>query len=178
MTITPQAILLAGWRGPAFANRNDRRTLLFASLVGQARLTTAIREERGLAYSPACRAVPPQGFETGQLMIAFSCDPAKATEAAAVAKQTLLDLAGDKPPTEAEIQSVRTQLANILGTQMKQPGFWATVLSSLLTNGRDLEDIKALLQGFKNITAEQAVAVLKRYLAEDRYFQVVARPGG
>ena len=177
-TITPQAILLAGWRGPAFANREDRRTLLFASLVGQARLTTAIREERGLAYSPSCRAVPAQGFETGNLMIAFPCDPAKAAEAATVAKQTLLDLVGDKPPTEAEIQSVRKQLVNILGTQMKQPAFWANILSTLFTNGRELEDIKGLLERYTNITAEQAVAVLKRYLLEDRYFQVVARPGG
>ncbi|MCZ6787296.1 MAG: hypothetical protein O7E54_09040, partial [Planctomycetota bacterium] len=109
---------------------------------------------------------------------AFPCDPAKAAEAATVAKQTLLDLVGDKPPTEAEIQSVRKQLQNILGTQMEQPGFWANILSTLLTNGRELEDIKGLLERYTNITAEQAVAVLKKYLLEDRYFQVVARPGG
>lgn len=60
---------------------------------------------------------------------------------------------------------------------MKQPGFWANALSTMLTNGRDLEDIKGMQQRFTKITAEQAVSVLKKYLTEDRYFQVVGRPG-
>jgi zinc protease len=176
-TITPQAVVQFGWRGPAYGNRKESRILLVGSQILATRLTRVIREERQLTYSIGCAARPAVAFDgMGQLMVSFTADPAKAEEAAKLARAVVEDLVEKEPPTEDELAAVRKQIANVLDTQLKEPSFWVDILSTLETRNRDLEDIKTLTQTYEAITNEQIREVFRRYLIEERYYQVIARP--
>jgi predicted Zn-dependent peptidase len=175
-TITPQAVVQIGWRGPAFGNRKDSRILLVGSQLLATRLTRVIREERQLTYSIGCTARPAAYDGMSQLMVRFTADPGKADEAATLARQVVEDLVEKDPATDEELAAVRKQIQNVLDTQLDQPSFWVDVLSSLETRHRDLADLKTLAQQYASITNEQIREVLQRYLTEERYYQVVATP--
>ncbi|MHC4955596.1 MAG: M16 family metallopeptidase, partial [Planctomycetota bacterium] len=175
-TITPRAEVRLGWRGPAYANRADRRVLLFASQILSTRLLNEIREKRGLTYSLGCLMQPAPFDGMAQLMIQFTADPEKADEAAKVARQVALEFVEKAPPTDDEMAAVRRQLANILSTQLQQPRFWAQTMSTLLTNGRTLAQVKRIEEDYLSVTREQIAATLKRYFKEYRFYSVIAAP--
>jgi len=175
-TITPQAVVQIGWRGPAFGNRKDSRILLVGSQILATRLTREIREERQLTYSIGCAARPAAYDGMSQLTVMFTADPAKAEEAAKLARQVVEDLLEKAPATEEELSAVRKQIRNILDTQIEKPSFWVDILSSLETRHRDLDDLKTLVQQYASITIEQIREVLQRYVTGERYYQVIARP--
>lgn len=175
-TITPQAFVRFGWRGPARGMRKDFRTMLFASQIGTARLLKVIREEKGLTYSVQCAAGPATSYEgTAAFIGVFTAAPDKAEEAAGFAKAVLAGLVTE-PPTDEEMQTVAAQLKVALGSQLLQPAVWSQILSSLRTRNRSLTDLKNLVTNYTSITREQIVETLGRYLTEDRYFQVIAIP--
>ncbi|MHC4490403.1 MAG: M16 family metallopeptidase [Planctomycetota bacterium] len=176
-TITPQAVVQIGWRGPAFGHRKEGRVLLVGSQILATRLTRVIREERQLTYSIGCTAQPAAAFDgMGRLMVMFTADPGKAEDAAKLARQVVEDIVEKTPPTQEELVAVRKQIQNILDTQLEAPSFWVDVLSSLETRHRNIADLKTLAQEYGSITSEQIREVLQRYLTEERYYQVIARP--
>ena len=175
-TITPRAEVMLGWRGPLRDNRVDRRVLLFASQIIGMRITAEIREKRGLTYSSQAAATPGQLDGMGRLVVAFTADPEKAEEAAKVARQVVEDMIEKTPPTDAEMDSIKKQIQNILDSQIKQPAFWAQTLSTLLTEGRSLDQVKSIEKDYASVTKEQIADVLKRYLIEERYYQSIGTP--
>ena len=48
-------------------------------------------------------------------------------------------------------------------------------LSSLLTDGRSLDDVKRTRDLYTSITKEQLVEALKKTLVEERYFEIIAK---
>jgi len=175
-TLTPRADVRVGWRGPEFGERADRRVLLFASLVLSARLNEEIRENRGLTYSIQAAALPAAFDGMARYTIQFTADPAKATEAAALAREIALGMKEKSPATDEEVAAVKSQIANILSTQLQQPAFWARTLMTLNTNERTLDEVANLEQLYAGITKEQVVDALRRYLVEEGRYQVVALP--
>ena len=176
-TVTPQAVVQFGWRGPGYGNRKDSRILLVGSQLLATRLTRVIREERQLTYSIGCTGRPAVAFDgMGQLLVMFTADPAKADEAAKLARQVVEDIVEKTPVTDEELDAVRKQIGNILDTQLEKPSFWADVLSTLETRNRDLADLVTLPQQYASITKEQIREVLARYLTDERYYQVIATP--
>ncbi|MHC4549021.1 MAG: M16 family metallopeptidase [Planctomycetota bacterium] len=175
-TITPRAVVRLGWRGPAFGNRKDHRVLIVAAQILTTRLVRSIREERQLTYSIGCGARPSTYDGLAQLLVSFTSDPDQAEEAAGLARAVVEDFKEKAPPTDEELAAVKKQIANVLGTQLAQPSFWVDVLSSLETRGRDLAQFKTLARDYASITREQIQETLARYLTEERYYQVVAKP--
>jgi zinc protease len=174
-TITPQALVRAGWRGAARKMRRDSRVLLFSSQVATARLLKVIREEKGLTYSVQCAYAPASAYDgNASLFAIFTIAPDKAEEGAKLAKEVIQGLLTE-PPTEEEMKAVAAQLENIITTQMRQPGFWVRVLSSLRTRGREIEDIRNLVADYTSVTKEEILETLGRYLTEERRFCVIAK---
>ena len=175
-TITPMAQVELGWRGAAFDNRVDRRILVFASQIAAARLNNEIREARGLTYSIGA-SVRPGAFDgMGRFLVQFTADPAKAAEAAKVARTVVEDMRGDAPPTDEEMAAVRKQIGNVIKEQLQRPAFWADTLTTLLTNKRSLDDLKSLEQDYLSITKKQVADALARYIVDERYYEVIAAP--
>lgn len=177
-TKTERAEVRLGWRGAAATDRHDARVLLFGSFVANSRLTKEIREDRGLTYSIQCASVPGALDGMGRFLVQFTADVPKADEATKIARQVVLDMIGDKPPTDAEIDAVKSQIRNILETQLKQPRFWADSLSWLRTNGRQVDDLTKFEANYMGITKEEIIATLKKYLKDERYYEVIAVPKG
>ncbi len=175
-TITNRALVRMGWRGPSRGEIKDGRVLTFASLILSTRLAKIIREDKGLTYSIRCANQPnPEYDGMSVLLCQFTADPDKAEKAAALAKKIMLEMQVNGPEP-GEMETVRLQLANILGTQLKTPTFWAQALSQLTARGRDIDTLKTLKEDFTSVTVDQIDVVLKKYMTEDRFFQVIARP--
>jgi zinc protease len=176
-TITPQAMVVLGWRGAPLGAREDQRKLYFVSQILTARLNEVIREEHQLTYSIGAGAIPSIAYDgNGALLSQFTADPKKAADAAKLARATMEELIGDKPPTDDEMKAVRKQLVNIVETQTKEPAFWVNTLSTLETRDRDLDSLKNLEEIFNAYKANDLVECAKRFMTPDRYLQVIARP--
>ncbi|MHC4940283.1 MAG: M16 family metallopeptidase [Planctomycetota bacterium] len=175
-TVTDRAEVQFGWRGAAYTDRADRRVLVFASQILNTRLNSEIREKRSLTYSIQAGVQPGELDGLGRLMVMFTADPGKAADATRIARKVVEDMKGEAPPTDEEITAVKTQLKNILETQMQQPGFWAQTLTTLLTNKRDLDQLRNLERDYLAITKEQIVEIMKKYVVDERFFRVIAAP--
>ena len=175
-TITPRALVSIGWRGANFQDVKERRTLDLAAQILSSRMQSEIREKRGLTYSVSARSSAATSYpETGFFGTVFSADPEKVSEAATVARKMMLDFAKDGP-TEAEMQTVRNQMRNILETQQKEPSYWARVLSEMDLRGIRLEDVKNLVEQITGYSREEIVQVVNKYIQPARHIEVVALP--
>ena len=175
-TITPRGIVITGWRGVNFPQLKERRTLDLAAQILSSRMQAEIREKRGLTYSVNTTSIPAVGFpETGFFGTVFSADPEKVGQAAQVAREMMLEFA-EKGPTEAEMQTVRNQMRNILETQQKEPSYWVRILSELDYRGIRLEDVKNLVPQITSYTRDDIVQSLQKYIREERQLEVVALP--
>jgi len=175
-TITPRALVSIGWRGANFQEVKDRRTLDLAAQILTSRMQSEIREKRGLTYSVSARSTAATSYlETGFFGTVFSADPEKVEEAAKVAREMMLDFAKNGP-TDAEMQTVRNQMKNVLETQQKEPSYWTRVLSEMDLRGIRLEDVKNLIQQITNYSREDIVRVVNKYVKPAGHIEVVALP--
>ncbi|MCI0413399.1 insulinase family protein [bacterium] len=175
-TITPRGFVLTGWRGANLNEVKDRRVLDLSAEILSSRMQSEIREKRGLTYSIECSSSPATSYpEMGFFGTDFSADPGKVEEAAKVAEQMMLEFV-QNGPTEAEMQTVRNQMKNIIETQQKEPGYWVRVLSELDYRGIKLSDVKSLVQQITSYSREDIMAALKKYVQPSRQIEVIALP--
>jgi len=141
-TITPRARPILLWRCADWQDVRGRSLMQIASLILERRVLRAVREERGLTYSTTVYAQSSKVYPvTSALHVEFTADPDKVAEAAALAKAVVERFAAEGPRDE-EMDTVRKQLQNILGTTYKEPRFWVDVLSDLEYHGTKLEDLE------------------------------------
>jgi zinc protease len=175
-TITPRAEVLTGWRGADWKDVKDRRVLQLAGMILDTRLREEIREKRSLTYSSALVANASRAYTgTGFFSAYFTTDPDKATEAAKVATETMISFVADGP-FEKEMETVHKQIKNQLENQMREPFFWATVLSDMDFRGTKLPDVKELVAKMTTYTREDVISVLKQYVIDDRRIEAIAKP--
>jgi zinc protease len=176
-TITPRAVVLMGWRGADWTDVKDRRVLQVAAEILTARLREQIRESRGLTYSIFCYAQAARTFPgTGLLTIVFTADPDKAPEAAAIARDVVLQFA-QEGPTDTEMQTVRRQFRNLIEQSQQEPTYWAEVLADADYRGTRIPDVKQALGAYTSYTREDVMDALGRAVTEQRRLQVLALPG-
>jgi zinc protease len=175
-TITPRAVVLTGWRGTNLSEVKDRRTLDLAAQILSSRMNEEIREKRGLTYSVRAVSQPASSYpDTGFFGTFFTADPEKVTEAEDVARKMILDFA-EKGPTDAEMQTVRNQMKNIIETRQKEPSYWVSVLSEIDYRGIQLSDVKNLVPTITGYSKEDIVQTVRKYVQEPRRVQVIALP--
>ena len=175
-TITPRAIVSTGWRGVNFTEMKERRLLDLASQILTSRMQDEIREKRGLTYSVSATSMPAVAFpETGYFGAIFSADPEKVNDAAKVSRDMMMEFA-QKGPTEAEMQTVRNQMRNVLETQQKEPSYWVRILSELDYRGIRLDDVKQLVPQITSYTREEIMQAMQKYVRTERQVEVIAFP--
>ncbi len=175
-TITPRAVVLVGWRGADWKQVKERRILQLAAQILTSRLHQEIREKRSLTYSIGCMAQPGRVYEgSGVFASYFTADPAKAAEAARLTRE-MMEKFAEEGPTEDEMATVRKQIKNQLETTLKEPSFWAGVLSDLDYRGTKLSDVKEVMEKMTTYTREEMMKVVKKYVNEKSRIQVIALP--
>jgi len=175
-TITPRAQPILLWRCADWQDVRGRRLMSIASRILERRVRQEVREERGLTYSTFTYARPSKVYpDTSALYVEFTADPDKVTEAVALAKSVVERLAAEGP-TDAEMETVRKQLQNDLGTMYKEPRFWVEVLSDLEYHGTKLADLDGVIEKFLAFSKDEVAAEMRKTVVPERFAIIMARP--
>ncbi|MCG3138648.1 MAG: hypothetical protein HJJLKODD_02514 [Phycisphaerae bacterium] len=177
-TTTPKAMVLAGFVGCNYTDVFDRRALNLISQIVSDRMIKKIREEEQLVYSIRCVSVPAEEIPgLGMVFSQTPTDPQNGTKLANLIVEMMKDFAATGP-TEEELATAKKQLANLLDTSTKEPGFWLNRLSSLEYHKRSLQELKELKTAYEPYTIAQLKEVAGKYFVDERMFNFVATPKG
>lgn len=175
-TETKQAQVVVGFYGVDVTNTTDARVMSAAAQLLSTRAIQRIREGENLAYSPRMTSNPSSAYPGfGMFMCGTSTDPSKADRLAQVIAEMYAEFA-EKGPGEEEVLTVRKQIANTLGEQMKEPGYWLGRTRTLDYRGQNLDDIATEKSFYETLTAATIKDVFRKYYAADRLWTVVVKP--
>ncbi|MCZ7645832.1 MAG: insulinase family protein [Planctomycetota bacterium] len=175
-TITDRAEAVFGWRTPDERSVHEFRMIEAASMILRGRLREEIRENKSLTYSIGSFADSSSMFFDGGLLgTVFSADPAKVEEATKLSKEVILKFAAEGP-TDEELETTHKQFKTELDKNYEEPGTWVSILGDLDFHGNKLEYVKQHIAEMSTFTKDALMAVVKKYLVEDRYRQVIATP--
>lgn len=175
-TVTPKAIVLAGFRGADEQQVEFTRPLNLAAMILSDRMNERIREKEQLVYSIDASHNAGRGLSgTGFFFAAAPTDPDKASRLADTILDMMREFAKDGP-TEEELQTARKQIATQLNVQMKQPAFWAGQLADLGLRGRSMDYLKQLPGVYQELTAEQLRDVARQFFKDDQVIRVIVKP--
>jgi zinc protease len=175
-TETKQAQVVVGFYGVDITNTTDARVMSAAAQLLSTRAIQRIRERENLAYSPRMSSNPSSAYPGfGMFMCGTSTDPAKADRLAEVISEMYAEFAKNGP-SEEEVLTVRKQIANTLGEQMKEPGYWLGRTRSLTYRAQNLDDIATEKSFYETLTAATIKDVFSKYYAPDRTWTVIVKP--
>ena len=79
-------------------------------------------------------------------------------------------------PTAEEVANAKKHIANVLDTELREPGRWFGILRNLDLRGRSLAAEKTIREDYDSYTAEQLRDVFRKYSMPARSYRVVAVP--
>lgn len=175
-TVTPKALVFAGFPGADAINVADMRAMNLAAMVVSDRMNKRIREKEQLVYSigamhSAGRVMPGQGF----VFAAAPTDPDKADKLADTVLEMFEQFA-EEGPTAEEMDMVRKQIATELREQLLQPGFWAGQLADFTYRKRDLANLRDLPDAYQQISAETIRDIARKYIRSSDAIRIVIVP--
>ena len=175
-TSTPKAMVYLGWRGADWRDVHDWNMLDLAGRIITNRLLTEVRERRGLAYSVRARSSPHTLYQgNGRFRVSFAVDPNKADEAARVVEAVVDDFVRNGP-TADELATAREQALSSFRSGSRTSEFWLDILADLEYMGADLAWVKSYLHDASRHTADDMMAVVRKYVRPDRYVRVIGSP--
>ncbi|HVP13255.1 MAG TPA: insulinase family protein, partial [Phycisphaerae bacterium] len=175
-SVTPKAMVLAGFVSCNERDTLDRRLLMMASRILSDRMIKRIREEERLVYSIGCQnqagdAIP----GLGMMFAAAPTDPDKSDRLADLILEMMKDFAKNGP-TEEEVAIAKKQIANDLDTSLKEPSYWAQSLEELEYRGKTLAELKELPDVYQTFTDKQLQETVQKYLKDDKVIRLVVNP--
>jgi zinc protease len=175
-SVTPKAMVLAGFVSCNDRDVLDRRLLALVARVLSDRMIQRIREEERLVYGIGCENQPAEAVPGMGLMYAAApTDPENGEKLAEMILNMMKEFAKDGP-TDEELQTAKKQIANTLDTSMKEPSFWAQTLDDLEYRGKPLAEIKELPGVYQTYTAKQLQDVVKKYMKDETIVRLVVIP--
>lgn len=177
-TITPQAVVMAGFMGTEVQNIADVRALSLAELTLDTRLIKRIREELGIVYSISANSAPSQVYvDSGVFISGAPCQPGKEAEVIREVEAIFTAFA-TTGPTEEELANAKKQMAEKLDRQLREPAYWFDLLRTLDLRHLKLDDFKNIREHYDAFTAEQVRDAFAKYYKPERIFRITAVPGG
>ena len=175
-TQTDVAVVFTGFYGADRDQLTDTRLLSMASRILSTRMLEEVREDEQLVYSPGVASYPDDTYPGFGLFFAFGfTDPAKADRLAERFEQILADFALNGP-TQEELTKAKTQIANDLDKQMKEPRFWKSKLSSMNYRGVKLDDILSMPEAYQSFTTSDIQETFSRYHTPEASARIIVRP--
>lgn len=175
-TITPRAYLVLMWRSADWQDVRGRRLIQLAAQILERRLRQEVREERGLTYSTRVYARPSKVYPLmSALYVEFTTDPDKVDEAVRVA-QSVVETFAATGPTVEEVETMRQQFTNSLGTTLQEPSFWVGLLADLEYHGTRLEDVHGLIDQLMAYSQADIAAEARKTVVPERFAMVIGRP--
>ncbi len=175
-TITPRAQPILMWRSAPWSDVRGRRISYLMALILETRMREEIREKRGLTYSTATYVRPARVYPAmSALYVQFTADPDKVEEAVRIARSVVETFAAEGP-TDAAMQTVRTQMKNTIETMLQEPRFWANLLADLDYHGTNLKDLHGLLDKVLGFTKADVAQAVQQTVRPERFGVVIGQP--
>ncbi len=175
-TVTPKAIVLAGFVGCEERNSLDRRLLTLGARILSDRMIKRIREEERLVYGIGCQNQPSRAMKgMGMVFAAAPTDPHNADKLADTILEMMKEFA-EKGPTDEEVDIAKKQISNELDKQLKEPGFWLGQLSEMQYRNRPLSELKELPGIYMTFSGKMIQDAFHRYLKDNELIRLVIVP--
>lgn len=175
-TITPRAQPILMWRSAPWSDVRGRRISYLMGRILETRMREEIREKQGLTYSTATYVRPARVYpDMSALYVQFTADPDKVEEAVRIARSVVETFAADGP-TDAEMNTVRTQMKNTIETMLQEPRFWVNLLNDLEYHGTNLKDVHGLLDKVMAFTKEDVAQAIRQTVRSERFGVVIGQP--
>jgi zinc protease len=175
-TRTPQAAVLAGFRGADARDRLDARLLALAARILSSRMHRTLREERQLVYSIGAASRPAFAYPGLGLFVAQApTEPARA-EALASAVEAMYGRFAKEGPTEAEVAVARRQLVHLLDDQLQRPEFWGARLAVSEYRHQAPGDAFEARAHYERAEASAILDAFRRYWSPETSFTIVVTP--
>lgn len=175
-TVTPSAMVYAGFVGASGRDVEDVRTLNVAAGVLTSRLVRRVREELGLVYGiTASNAAGWVYLDSGRFFAAARCKPESAEKVAEEVRLQFEAFAATGP-TADELVAATKQLLTQLDDTVREPQYWVELLQYFELHGRSLQEPERSRQVYSTVSAERVRDVARKYFTPDRAFTVIASP--
>lgn len=175
-SVTPKAIVFAGFVGCEEDDTVDRRALSLATRILTDRFTKRIREEEQLVYGIGCQSQPARTIPgLGMIFGAAPTDPQNADLLADTVLEMMREFAA-KGPSDEEVGTAQKQVITDLKTRMKEADFWFAQIREMKYRDRPLEELKELPEVYEKSTAGQLKDVAAKYMTDDRAIRLVVVP--
>ncbi len=176
---TAQAHVLLGQPGHA-RNHPDYFPLLLGNyMLGGggfvSRLTTEVREKRGLSYGVASYFMP--GLHAGAFQLGLQTRPDQAEQALAVARDVLNQFVTDGP-TEAELSAAKAYMANSFAMRIDTNRKLLDNVASMQLHGLPADYLDTWVQSMQAVTVADIRRAFARVLQPGRMVSVVVGGGG
>jgi zinc protease len=134
------------------------------------RLTTEVREKRGLSYSVYSYFSP--ALHAGAFQIGLSTRPDQAEQALGVARQVLKDFV-EQGPTEAELQAAKDFLIKGFALRIDSNRKLLDNVANIAWNGLPLNYLDTWTQQVQAVTTADIRRAFQRVIQPDRMVTVV-----
>jgi zinc protease len=169
-----RAYLRIGWQTDDFYDVAQTRRLNVLAEAITERMRERLREELGQAYSPSCHNWMSEAHDGyGCLIATAGVASDKADEAQKIILEITAELA-DKGVSQELLAHALTPTLKRLATMRQQNSYWLyTVMSRGQVQPQRIEWAKSMEADFASITTEEVSALAKKYLINDKAFQVI-----
>ena len=172
-----QARLIALWRVPGLVNLEETYALdVLGAILGSGRLSRLhrdLREERRLVQSIGATNIT--HYWQGVFYIAAQL-PSEQIGAVEAAIATHLRRCQEEPVAEADLERIRTQVANRFIFSNESPGERASLYGYYQSQLGDLAPALEYPERVRAVTAADVQAAAQRYLNPEAYGLITARP--
>ena len=174
--LEPKSAVRIVFTGEAPFSRGELHQLDSLASVLRMRLREILREDMGATYGVSVAGSLQQyPYEAYSFSIGFGCAPENVDEMVAALFAEIESLKNGGPG-QSYVDKVQEQQTRKRETDLKENGFWVSVLRSYTTNGWPLTDILTYPELVESVTVESLRDAAQRYLSNERYVMGILYP--
>lgn len=178
-TRIPSAQIRIGFPTSGMEPLEDSRGLTLLSRVLADRLRREIRENQGLSYSPGCFHQASTVYENfGALYMQTGARP----DQAVMVREALMAVAENlkkEGVSEEELKRARDPMMTSLRERFRNNNFWlAGVMAGSVEDPRQLDRVRTLESGYREITTKDLTRLAEKWLQADRASSITVLPEG
>jgi len=138
--------------------------------------TEKVREEQGGTYGVSLNAgSQKRPEEKATLLIAFECDPERASELKKIIYAEL-DAIAKKGPRQVDLDKTVSNLLKTREEAQQHNSYWANAVSSYYLNGIDINDSRNYADILNKLTVKKMKKATKKFLSEADLLELVFLP--
>jgi len=138
--------------------------------------TEKVREEQGGTYGVSLNASSQKRpVEKATLLIAFECDPERASELKAIIYRELEEIAKNGP-TQVNLDKTVSNMLKTREEALQHNNYWAGTIRNYYLNGIDNNDARNYIDILNKMTVKDLQKIVKKYLAKADLLEMVFVP--